>query len=231
MRLIAEGRVAVRRSRHAVRHHHQRLAHLPGDAGASTRATRAPSTCSSTTSACNLASLNLMKFLNEDGVVRRRGLPPRGPHHDHAQEILVDNARYPTETIAQEQPRLPSARPRLRQPRRAADGARPAVRLAAGPRLRRVPHGDHDRRGLRAVGAHRARDRPVRRLRGEPRADAPRHAQAPRGGVQHPHRQRRGRPHRARRGTRGTRRSSSAPGTATATRRRRCSRRPARSAS
>ena len=33
-------------------------------------------------SACNLASLNLMKFVGADGAVRRRGLPPRGGHHD-----------------------------------------------------------------------------------------------------------------------------------------------------
>ena len=34
-------------------------------------------------SACNLASLNLMKFVDDDGRVRRRGLPPRRRHHDH----------------------------------------------------------------------------------------------------------------------------------------------------
>ena len=34
-------------------------------------------------SACNLASLNLLKFLSESGRVRRRGLPPRGRRADH----------------------------------------------------------------------------------------------------------------------------------------------------
>ena len=34
-------------------------------------------------SACNLASLNLMQFLERSGRVRRRGLPPRGRHPDH----------------------------------------------------------------------------------------------------------------------------------------------------
>ncbi len=43
------GRLGLRRSRPAVRHHDQRVAHLPRRAGASTRPTRARSTCSSTT--------------------------------------------------------------------------------------------------------------------------------------------------------------------------------------
>ncbi len=42
-------RLGLRRSRHAVRHHHQRLAHLPGRRARSTPRTRARSTCSSTT--------------------------------------------------------------------------------------------------------------------------------------------------------------------------------------
>ena len=43
------GGLEVRRSRHAVRHHDERLAHLPGNRRGSTPATRAPSTCTSTT--------------------------------------------------------------------------------------------------------------------------------------------------------------------------------------
>ena len=34
-------------------------------------------------SACNLASLNLMKFVDDGGRLRHRGLPPRRRHHDH----------------------------------------------------------------------------------------------------------------------------------------------------
>ena len=44
---------------------------------ASTRRTRAPSTCSSTTRPATSSSLNLTKFLRDDGSLRRRGLPPR----------------------------------------------------------------------------------------------------------------------------------------------------------
>ncbi len=42
-------RLGLRRSRHPVPHHHQRLAHLPGGRGRSRRRTPAPNTCSSTT--------------------------------------------------------------------------------------------------------------------------------------------------------------------------------------
>ena len=34
-------------------------------------------------SACNLASLNLMKFVKADGAVRRGSVPARGGHGDH----------------------------------------------------------------------------------------------------------------------------------------------------
>jgi ribonucleoside-diphosphate reductase alpha chain len=90
-------------------------------------------------SACNLASLNLMKFREADGTfdversarVRRLIL---------AQEIIVDiPATRPSASRAQ-QPRVPPARPRLRQPRRAADGSRSAVRQRRRPRLRRRDH-------------------------------------------------------------------------------------------
>ena len=48
-------------------------------------------------SACNLASLNLMKFLDEDGRVRRRGVRRAVRTLITAQEIIVDNASYPTQ--------------------------------------------------------------------------------------------------------------------------------------
>ncbi len=49
-------------------------------------------------SACNLASLNLMKFVDERRRVRRRRLPARrAASLITAQEIIVDNASYPTE--------------------------------------------------------------------------------------------------------------------------------------
>ena len=49
--------------------------------------------------ACNLASLNLMKFVTRRRRVRRRGVQVRRRLTITAQEILVDNAGYPTPQI------------------------------------------------------------------------------------------------------------------------------------
>ncbi len=50
-------------------------------------------------SACNLASLNLMKFVRPDGVFDVERFKAAVEIFITAQEILVDNASYPTETI------------------------------------------------------------------------------------------------------------------------------------
>jgi ribonucleoside-diphosphate reductase alpha chain len=52
-------------------------------------------------SACNLASLNLMKFLGADGRFDVEGFRQAVEIVIMAQEIIVDNASYPTERIAQ----------------------------------------------------------------------------------------------------------------------------------
>jgi ribonucleoside-diphosphate reductase alpha chain len=51
-------------------------------------------------SACNLASLNLMKFLREDGSFDVERYKAAAEIYITAQEILVDNSSYPTEKIA-----------------------------------------------------------------------------------------------------------------------------------
>ncbi|MBU1909745.1 MAG: adenosylcobalamin-dependent ribonucleoside-diphosphate reductase, partial [Verrucomicrobia bacterium] len=51
-------------------------------------------------SSCNLASLNLMKFLQDDGVFDVERFRAAVRIFITAQEILVDNASYPTEPIA-----------------------------------------------------------------------------------------------------------------------------------
>lgn len=51
--------------------------------------------------ACNLASINLMKFLNEDGSFDIEGYRHACRIFILAQEIIVDFASYPTEKIAQ----------------------------------------------------------------------------------------------------------------------------------
>ncbi len=51
--------------------------------------------------ACNLASLNLMKFKREDGVFDTERFKAAVRIYITAQEILVDNASYPTKEIAE----------------------------------------------------------------------------------------------------------------------------------
>ena len=50
--------------------------------------------------ACNLASLNLMKFLGPNGVFDVEGFRHAVDVTITAQEILVDNASYPTDRIS-----------------------------------------------------------------------------------------------------------------------------------
>jgi ribonucleoside-diphosphate reductase alpha chain len=50
-------------------------------------------------SACNLASINLMKFVREDGEFDAEGFAKACETFITAQEILVDNASYPTKAI------------------------------------------------------------------------------------------------------------------------------------
>ena len=79
-------------------------------------------------SACNLSSINLMKFLREDGeidsVVVRGGVPD----DDHGAGDPGRQLELSDAGDREEQPRVPPARAWLRQPRRAADVARPALR-------------------------------------------------------------------------------------------------------
>ena len=118
-------------------------------------------------SACNLASLNLMKFRREDGELDVEAFEHAVDVVFLAQEILVGYSSYPTPEIEREREGVPPARPRLREPRRAADGARAAVRLGRGPGLRGGDHGADDRPRLPQVGGDRRADGPVRRLPAE----------------------------------------------------------------
>ena len=95
--------------------------------------------------ACNLASLNLMKFLNEDGSFDVASFKQAVEVVFTAQEIVVGESDYPTEKIAQNARDYRQLGLGLRQPRRAAHGARTAVRLRRRTCLGRRHHGDHDR--------------------------------------------------------------------------------------
>ncbi len=96
-------------------------------------------------SACNLASINLMKFRREDGEFDVEAFEHAVDTMFLAQEIFVGYSSYPTPEIEREREGVPPARARLREPRRAADGARAAVRLGRGSRLRGRDHGADDR--------------------------------------------------------------------------------------
>ena len=85
-------------------------------------------------SSCNLASLNLLKFLRDDDIVRL-GEVRQGRRADHHRDGHLDLLRrLPDRGDRRHHPRLPPARHRLRQPRRAADGDRPRLRLRRRPR-------------------------------------------------------------------------------------------------
>ena len=123
-------------------------------------------------SACNLASINLMKFRREDGEFDVEAFEHVVDTMFLAQEIFVGYSSYPTPEIEREREGVPPARARLREPRRAADGTRAAVRLGRGSRLRGRDHGADDRSCVSQVGRDRGADGPVRRTSEERRGDA-----------------------------------------------------------
>ena len=115
--------------------------------------------------ACNLASLNLMKFVRDDGEFDVEAYRYACRLTITAQEILVDNASYPTPQIEENSHRF---RPLglgyanlgalLMSRGLAYDSER-------GSRLRGGADRDHDRRGLSPVRGRRPRPRrPVRRV-------------------------------------------------------------------
>ena len=99
-------------------------------------------------SACNLSSLNLMKFVGPDGQFDVEAFRHAVDTMIVAQEIIVDNASYPTAEDRRELARLPAAGPGLRQSGRAADVDGHPLRQRPGPRLRRRHHRRHVRAGL-----------------------------------------------------------------------------------
>ena len=105
-------------------------------------------------SACNLASLNLMKFRRADGTFDVESFEHAVDIMFLAQEIVVSPSSYPTEKIGRERAGVPSARVGLRQPRRLPDVERDAVRLRRGSRNGRSYHGADDRPGVPRIGAH-----------------------------------------------------------------------------
>ncbi len=136
-------------------------------------------------SACNLASLNLMKFRREDGELDVEAF-------EHACDVDVPRPGDPRRKLVvpdagdrAQREGVPPARPRLREPRRAADGARARVRLGRGPRLRRCDHRADDGPRVPQVGGDRGPHGLVRRLPPERCGDDRRDREAPRRRRQH----------------------------------------------
>ncbi len=136
-------------------------------------------------SACNLASLNLLKFA-PNGTFDVEAYRHAVDILITAQEILVDNAGYPTEAIMEKFARLSPARVGLRKPRRAVDGRRPPIRQRWRPRLRCLRDRDHvwrslspklaDRRAVRTDGPGNGSPTRSRRLASEVTTAARNHA-------------------------------------------------------
>ena len=182
-------------------------------------------------SACNLASLNLMKFRREDGSFDVESFEHAVDVMLLAQEIIVAPVELSDRGDRAQRARVPPARARLRQPRRLPDGRRRALRLRRGPRHGGGDHGADDRprlpRARREIAAamgpyeryaeNREPHNAVMRMHRDAAYAIPDEdcadVRAAGGGAR----------------ARGTRPSSWASGTATATRRPRCWRRRARS--
>ena len=136
-------------------------------------------------SACNLASLNLMTFIDEAGTFDVASFRRAVEIVFTAQEIVIGESDYPTEKIganarAYRQLGLGYANLGALLMARGL-----AVRLRPGPRMGRRDHRVDDRLGLPHERPDRRGHRSVRGLRPERRRDAPRDPQASRGGRRH----------------------------------------------
>ena len=129
--------------------------------------------------ACNLASLNLMRFRKTDGSLDVGALEHATRLWTVVLEISVMMAQYPSRRIAELSYQLPHAGPGLRQSRRAADGVGPGLRQPARTGDRRRGQRRHDRHGLRHLGRDGALHGALRRLRRQPRRHAAGHPQPP----------------------------------------------------
>ena len=132
-------------------------------------------------SACNLASLNLMKFLLPDGRFDTDAFCQAVDVMITAQEILVDNASYPTEKIAQNSHDF--------RPLGLGYANLGALLMArglpydseGGTELRRRDHGPDARRSLPPVVANRRGSGAVCGLQRKPRRVPGGHRDAPQG--------------------------------------------------
>ncbi len=223
------GGLGVRRPRHPVRRHHQRLAHQSRDR---------PDHRVQPLLGVHVAGQLLLQpgqpqpaEVPAGGRHLRRGEVRAGRRADHHRDGHLDLLRrLPDHRDRGDDPRLPSARHRVRQPGRAADGHRPRLRLRRRSGAGRGDHLADDRHLLPSLGRAGRDRRPVRRVRPQRRRAPAGDAQAPGGQRRAAHRRHAGR-RRAQAGHQGLGRRAQdrRRPTATATRRPVCWRRPAAS--
>ncbi len=137
-------------------------------------------------SACNLASMNLLTFLDGNDEFDVEGFKAAVSVVFTGMEIIVGNADYPTEQIAETTRAFRQLGIGYANLGALLDGRGSAVRLRRRPGLGRCHHRAADGARLRHLGPHRGAHGAVRRLPRERRGHAQRAAHAPgRGG---PHR-------------------------------------------
>jgi ribonucleoside-diphosphate reductase alpha chain len=143
-------------TRHPVRRHDQRLAHQP-ETGRITASNPCSEYMHLDNSSCNLASLNLLKFLKDDGSFDAVRFAKAVEVVITAMDISICFADFPTEAIGRP-PAPTAARHRLRQPRRAADGVGSGLRLRGWPGTgggHHVADDGHRLQALRRAGRRR----------------------------------------------------------------------------
>ena len=139
-------RLGLGRSRAALQHHHERLAHLPGG--------RADPGLEPVLGVHVPRRHGLQPRLGEPArplrqgrqALRRRGLRAPRAAVDRGPRDLGPDGAVPVEGDRAALLRVPHARPRLRQHRRPAHDDGPALRLGRGPGALRRAHRHHDRR-------------------------------------------------------------------------------------
>ena len=131
-------------------------------------------------SACNLSSINLMKFRRDDGGFRCRAVPGGRAHLHHGARDPGGPRELPDRADRGQQPQVPAAGAGVCEPGKLADVLGPAVRLPGRACAGGRHHVDHARAGLPDQCRARGPSRSIRGVCRQPRADAQGHGDAPR---------------------------------------------------
>ena len=144
-------RLGQRRPGHPVRHHDQRVAHLP-QLGPDQRLQSVLRVHVPRRHGLQSRLAQPARLPQGRRRVRRGRLCPCRPAVDHRARDLGDDGAVPGGEDRRAVLPLPHAWPRLRQPRRPADGLRHRLRQPQGPRARRCADRADDRHRLRGLG-------------------------------------------------------------------------------